>query len=53
MAYATDEIGSLQKTGSANRFGSSVSFSCESDMGRPTTRRFVVEVRLDMSLLHV
>ncbi|GES28878.1 hypothetical protein San01_13650 [Streptomyces angustmyceticus] len=40
MAYATEESGSLQKIGSASRFGSSVSPSRVLSSGRPTIIRF-------------
>src|SRR6185437_6728248 len=42
VAYATDEIGSDAKIGSASHFGSSVSWSCWLRSGRPTKSRFTL-----------
>jgi hypothetical protein len=41
VAYATEEIGSEAKTGSASHFGSSVSPSCWLRSARPTRSRLI------------
>ena len=49
MAYALDDNGSLQKTGSASFFGSSVSPICELSSGRPTSQRLGTDHNLSIA----